>query len=385
MGIPLVRQRGVACVAAVVLAVAGAGLSLARPADARSAHAAACTRASGTARCGALVVQKAGAAEPLTTAGPSGLSPSTIKSVYDFPTAATAGAQKTIAIVTAFDAPTVASDLNVFTNAFGLPACTRANGCFRKVNQNGGRTLPKVNRGWALEANLDVQWAHAIAPGAKILLVEATNNSMSNLMKAVDYAKNHAQYVSMSWGTDEYPGQITTDRRFEAPGVSFFAAAGDDGVPALYPGTSPNVVSVGGTSLDMSTTTVKEYGWSGGGGGCSRFGAAHQAQLAYSGYASTGCAGKRAAPDVSLDADPSSGVAVYDSTTYMQHKGWFVVGGTSLAAPLVAGRAAAGGTVVDANTIYGSSITFRDITIGNNGASCTKGYELCTGRGSWTG
>src|SRR5205823_11243016 len=106
------------------------------------------------------------------------------------------------------------SDLNVFSNQYGLPACTTANGCFKKVDQTGGTRYPRSDSGWALEISLDVQWAHAIAPGAAILLVEAKTNSFANLLAAEDYAKTHAQYVSNSWGGGESAGEIAYDSHF---------------------------------------------------------------------------------------------------------------------------------------------------------------------------
>src|SRR5262249_46298744 len=137
----------------------------------------------------------------------------------------------------------------VFDQQYGLPACTTPNGCFTKVNQVGGTRFPRVNSGWALEISLDVQWAHAIAPGAKILLVEANSNSFLNLLAAEDYAKAHAGYVTNSWGGSEFAGETGLDNHFVQPGVSFFASAGDTGLPAEYPSASPNVDSVGGTTL----------------------------------------------------------------------------------------------------------------------------------------
>ncbi|MBK9715347.1 MAG: S53 family peptidase [Kouleothrix sp.] len=317
---------------------------------------------------------------------PTGLSPATIKSVYSFSTSSTAGAGKTIAIVDAYDDPTAESDLNVFSSQYGLPACTTANGCFKKVNQTGGTSYPRKDSGWALEISLDVQWAHAIAPGAKILLVEAKTNSFTNLLAAEDYAKTHAQYVSNSWGGSEFSGESSYDSRFVQSGVSFFVSAGDAGLPAEYPSASPNVISVGGTTLHFSGSTFSsETGWSSGGGGCSAYETAASAQSSFSGYGQAGCGGKRATPDVSLDGDPASGVSVYDSTLYQGQGGWFSVGGTSASSPMWAARAAVAGTVVNSAYVYGSSITYRDITSGNNGAACKIGYDLCTGRGSWVG
>lgn len=339
------------------------------------------------ARCHVLVTTDRNG-NPKATSAPTGLSPATVKSVYGFPTSSTAGAGKTIAIVDAYDDPTAEKDLGVFSSHYGLPACTTANGCFRKVNQNGGTSYPRKDPGWALEISLDVQWAHAIAPGAKILLVEAASNSFSNLLAAEDYAKTHAQYVSNSWGAPEFSSERSYDSHFAQGGASFFVSAGDAGLPAEYPSSSPNVVSVGGTTLHFGSNGAftGETGWSDGGGGCSVYETATAAQSAFSQYPQVGCGGKRATPDVSLDGDPSSGVSVYDSTRYQGQIGWYKVGGTSASAPMWAGRSAVAGTTVNAASIYASNtITFRDIVSGNNGASCLVGFDLCTGRGSWVG
>jgi subtilase family serine protease len=336
------------------------------------------------ARCHALLSMNG--VGTFATSSPTGLSPATIQSVYNFPTSLTAGSGKTIAIVDAFDDPTAESDLAIFSIQFGLPECTTANGCFSKVDQNGGTNYPRKDAGWALEISLDVQWAHAIAPGAHILLVEATTNSFANLLAAEDYAKAHAQYVSNSWGASEFAGENTYDSHFAQSGVSFFVSSGDSGLPADYPSSSPSVISVGGTTLHFSGGNfTSETGWSGGGGGCSVYENATSAQSAFSGYGQVNCGGKRATPDVSLDADPASGVSVYDSTRYQGQAGWFRVGGTSASAPMWAARSAVAGAVVNSAYVYGNSITYRDITSGNNGASCLVGYDLCTGRGSWTG
>jgi subtilase family serine protease len=339
-----------------------------------------------SARCHAWVTTDS-RGNPLASTSPYGLSPQTIKSVYRFPTSSTAGAGKTIAIVDAFDDPTAENDLNVFSSQYGLPACTTANGCFKKVDQNGGSNYPRKDGGWALEISLDIQWAHAIAPGAKVLLVEAASNSFANLLAAEDYAKTHAQYVSNSWGASEFSSETSYDSHFSQSGVSFFVSSGDAGLPAEYPSASRNVISVGGTTLklDSSGNLISETGWSNGGGGCSAYETATSAQSGFSQYAQVHCGGKRATPDVALDADPASGVSVYDSTRYQGQSGWFRVGGTSASSPMWAGRAAVSGATVNAAYVYGSSITYRDITSGNNGAPCLVGYDLSSGRGSWVG
>jgi len=371
----------VAAVLASTLVFAGAGGA----ANEHASSAAVCPApAFGAVHCHAVVVTN-GVGNPQATTSPTGLSPTQIKSAYNFP--ATGGAGQTIAIVDAFDDPNAESDLNVFSSQFGLPACTTANGCFRKVDQNGGTSYPRKDAGWALEISLDIQWAHAIAPAAKILLVEATTNSFANLLAAEDYAKTHAQYVSNSWGASEFSGETGYDSHFAQSGVSFFVSSGDAGTPAEYPSASRNVVSVGGTTLHLNLSQTDpgfETGWSSGGGGCSVYETATSAQSGFSQYGQVNCGGQRATPDVSLDADPASGVSVYDTVRYQGQTGWFTVGGTSASSPMWAARAAVAGTTVDSTYVYSHDI-FRDITIGNNGAPCLTGFDLCTGRGSWVG
>jgi subtilase family serine protease len=367
-----------------LLAAFGLALVVAGGGGAANAHSAArvCPGSPiGTASCHALVVTD-GVGNPNATSSPTGLSPTQIKSAYSFTTSLSAGFGKTIAIVDAYDDPTAESDLAVFNSQYNLPACTTANGCFSKVNQTGGTSYPRKDSGWALEISLDIQWAHAIAPGARILLVEASSNSFANLLAAEDYAKTHAQYVSNSWGGSESSGESSNDSHFAQSGVSFFVSSGDSGLPAQYPSASPNVISVGGTTLNFSGSNfASETGWSGSGGGCSAYESANSSQST----GSVNCNGKRATPDVSLDADPASGVSVYDTTRYQGQAGWFRVGGTSASSPMWAGRSAVAGAVVNSAYVYGNNITFRDITSGNNGASALVGYDLVTGRGSWTG
>ena len=255
------------------------------------------------------------------------------------------GAGETIALVDAYDDPTIAANLTSFSSQFGLPGCTTTNGCFSKVNQSGGTTYPAVTSGWGLEISLDVEWGHALAPLAHIMLVEATSSSYANLFTAVTYAAKHASYVSMSWGGTEFSGETTYDSDFaETPSVSFFAASGDSASEVIYPSTSPDVVSVGGTTLTITTTTdawKSESAWSTAGGGCSTVEKPTTAQKAFSTYDQPGatCAGRRATPDVALDANPQSGVAVYDSKRLSTGLvGWIQVGGTS--ASTVFGRPA---------------------------------------------
>jgi subtilase family serine protease len=313
---------------------------------------------------------------------PTGLSPAKIKAAYSFSTSATAGSGRTIAIVDAYNDPTAAADLAKFSTQYGLPAAS-----FTKVSQTGSTTsLPATNASWALEISLDIEWAHAIAPGAKILLVEASSNSDANLFAAENYAKAHATYVSNSWGGAEFSGESSYDSTFSASGVSFFVSAGDDGLGAEYPSASKNVISVGGTTLNLTSSGAvsSETAWSDSGGGCSAYESPAAAQAAFAQYKTLGCGTHRATPDLSLDANPSTGVSVYDSTPYQGSSGWWTVGGTSASAPMIAARGALGGSVDNAARIYGTAITYRDITSGSNGASAKVGEDLVTGRGSWT-
>jgi fibronectin type 3 domain-containing protein len=350
-----------------------------------SHHAVCGSVASGRAQCLSEVVEHRGRVGTEATVAPTGLAPATLQSVYGFTTSPTAGVGKTIAIVDANDDPSAESDLAGFNGQFGLPVCTTQNGCFTKVDQTGGSSYPGVDPSWALEISLDVQWAHAIAPGAKILLVEANSASFSDLLTAEQYATAHAQYVSNSWGGQESFLDTLFDSYFSAPGVSVFASSGDSGLPAAYPSSSPNVISVGGTTLhfDSSNNFTGETGWSSGGGGCSAYESATSAQSSFGQYGQVNCGGARATPDVAMDADPASGVSVYDSTPYSGQTGWYKVGGTSVSSPVFAARSAVQGVVVDAGYVYGAHIPFRDITSGNNGASCLVGFDLCSGRGSW--
>jgi hypothetical protein len=342
----------------------------------------------GDAQCLAHFLHRGEGVTPDASPTPTGLGLTAIQSIYGFPTSPTAGAGKTIAIVDAYDDPTVINDLVAFDTQYGLTC----NGCFNKVVEvDSSGNPPAADPGWALEISLDVQWAHAIAPGAHILLVEALDSSYGNLLQAEDYASAHAQYVSNSWGGSEMciiAGlycETGYDSHFSTPGVSYFAASGDSGLPASYPSASPNVISVGGTTLHFDSTGAftSETGWASGGGGCSSYESANAAQSTFAQYAQVQCKGKRATPDVALDADPNSGVSVFDSTPYNNQTGWWTVGGTSVSTPIWAARSAVQGAVVNASYVYGNNINFRDITAGNNGASCVVGYDLCTGRGSW--
>ena len=318
-------------------------------------------------------------------------SPSQVRHAYGIDQLRLTGAGQTIAIVAAYDDPTIASDLHKFDQRFGL-----ADPTFVKAMPGG---MPVYDAGWSSEIALDVEWAHAIAPGAKILLVEAASSSLDDLMTAVDYAVNQgAKQVSMSWGGSEGSWSARYDGHFNHPGVTFTAASGDSGAGASYPAASPYVTTVGGTRLtiDAAGNRLAESAWSGSGGAPSRY---ENLPSYQSGFV-TGR--KRGMPDVSYNADPSTGVTVYDSAS----GGWIQVGGTSAGTPqwagLIAlvnqGRASAGKASLGTGMTYGtnqalyalaggSSYTntrgdFIDVTSGGNGYPATRGYDYVTGLGS---
>jgi len=330
-----------------------------------------------------------------TGTAPTGETPASIRGVYALPSSLTTGGSGKIAIVDAFDYPTAANDLSVFSTRFGLPACTTANGCFKKVYANG--TKPQSNCGWGQEAALDIEWAHAMAPKAKIVLVEAATNSLADLFRAVDVATAQvttgggAGEVSMSWGGTEFSTEASLNGHFQNTNVVYLAASGDTGGTNIYPSTSPYVVSAGGTTIhrNLSGAFTGETGWSGSGGGPSKY----ENKLSYQNNVAGTNATKRSAPDLSFDANPNSGVSVYDSTSCKGLSGWLVFGGTSVSSPSLAGIVnQAGGapsTVSELTTIYANRTNtsdFRDITSGTAGSfSAHSGWDFVTGVGSAKG
>jgi len=324
--------------------------------------------------CGAQVVTNS-AGKPLVTnpsPPPSAYGPTQFHTAYNLPT--TAPSVQTIAIVDAYDDPNVESDLATFSSNYGLPQCTTANGCFKKINQNGGTSYPIADSGWSLEISLDVQIAHAICQNCKILLVEASSASLANLGAAENRAASSgANVISNSWGASEFSGESSYESYFNHPGVAITASTGDGGYGVLFPAASRYVTAVGGTSLSSNANgTWSETAWSGAGSGCSRYIAKPSWQT------DTGCPGRTVA-DVSADADPNTGAAVYDSFGYQAQSGWFQVGGTSLASPLIASTYALSGNAASLNagsTPYANLSSLNDVTSGSNG-SCGGSY-LCT-------
>jgi uncharacterized repeat protein (TIGR01451 family) len=352
------------------------------------------------------VLAEGGIAKPGGATSPAWLTPGQVTNAYGINniffnngTVKGDGTGQTIAIVDAYHNPTALSDLQAFDAFFKIPDPPS----FQQVNQNGGTNYPAQNSGWITEESLDVQWAHAVAPGANIILVESTDNSLANMYAAVDYARGASLNgagvvaVSMSWSAGEYSGETSDDSaHFVTPGghngVTFLAATGDNGsfFGLGYPAASHNVVAVGGTTLttDSNGDYLGESGWSGSGGGVSSFEARPAFQNGVSGVVGSA----RGNPDVSIIG--GTPVDVYDSTNNGTAAPWEGVYGTSLATPVWAGLVA----IADQGRGNSNSLTsnqtltklyslpasdYHDITSGNNGLySAGKGYDLVTGIGT---
>jgi hypothetical protein len=313
-----------------------------------------------------------------------GYTPTMMRHAYGFDQVAGNGAGQVIAIVDAYGNPTMQQDLDAFCASFGIPSTT-----LQIAYPEGKPTAQDTD--WAEETSLDVEWAHAIAPGAQILLVVSPDASAS-LFSAAQYAGAHASQVSMSWGGSEYPGETSYDTIFNIPGVAFFASSGDDGAGVQYPAASPYVTGVGGTTLNLTPggDVISETAWSGSGGGVSAYEAVPAFQTEWQTSAS------REVPDVSYDADPNTGVPV--AITMGGTLTWMQVGGTSAASPqwaaLWALANAASASAPSSADAYlytlGSPATFtayfRDITVGSSsgapGNPARTGYDMVTGIGT---
>lgn len=344
----------------------------------------------GSARCHAHVVTNANGTPRAATA-PSGYGPAQFRGAYGLPSAAATA--QTIAIVDAYDDPNIASDLNAYSAQFGLPQCNSANPCFKKVNQSGSASgpFPRTDAGWSLEIALDVEVAHAICPNCKILLVEASSNSLSNLAAAVNTAaKLGANEISNSYGGSEFSSEVnaTYSSPYNQPGIAVTVASGDNGYGSFgFPAASPNVITVGGTTLTLGAgnTYGSESVWSGAGSGCSLYFGAPAWQSFLS-----ACAGKRGTADVAADANPNTGAAVYNTVRYQGRAGWFRVGGTSLSSPLVAAVYALAGGLPSGTTaasgLYGhlgDSTVLHDVTSGSNATTCAT--IMCKGAAGYDG
>ena len=304
-------------------------------------------------------------------------------------TANPTGGAKMIAIVDAYDAPKAASDLALFSTQFGLPAAN-----FQVVYASGSK--PAYDSGWEIEASLDVQWSHAMAPEAKIVLVEAASSNLSDLLAAEDVASNMVNAagggeVSNSWGARaNFSARLLTTRTSSKPNVVFFASSGDS-PGTIWPGTSPNVVSAGGTTVRRNPSTamfMAEIPWDSAGGGISSQEPRPSYQAGIASLVGTG----RGVPDLSFDSNPVTGVWVLVSG----QGGWYIVGGTSVASPALAGIINSAGSWkaqakrgVEATIYTNASLSvvtaFRDIKSGYCGPyagySGAAGWDPCTGVG----
>jgi hypothetical protein len=399
-----IKRRISAAVVLVALAAPFAGTAplAANSAGTMAGVEAVCPAATpGTAQCLALrrtdiTAPHGSAVTPSATTGY--LAPADIQSAYGLPTGSQ-GSGLTVAIVDAYDLPTAEADLASYRSYWGLPPCTTANGCFRKVNQSGNAgPYPAADAGWGYEIALDIDMVSAACPHCSILLVEANNNDDSNLGPAVNTAVSMgAIAVSNSYGGPEWSGESSYDALYyNHPGVAITASTGDCGYNCSgvyggttnsnveYPAASPYVIAVGGTSLtsDNSVRGWHESAWGdadgGAGSGCSLY------EPKPSWQHDTGCANRTQA-DVSAVADPETGVYIFENGD------WYVTGGTSAASPIIAATFAlrgdpAAGTY-PASYLYGATGSLNDVVGGNNDVTwgnCTVTY-LCNGVSGYDG
>ncbi|MEJ7598176.1 MAG: S53 family peptidase [Kofleriaceae bacterium] len=366
----------------VVLVALAAGCVVDEPVevDLDSGQLVPCTR--GEFRCLVELSQGTDTDDAAALAGPRGLGVPELTEAYSIPAAT---GSPTIAIVTAYGYSRLEADLAAYRTNFDLPACTVANGCLRIVDQRGGSALPAespLDNDWSIETMLDVDMASAACPRCKLLVVQAADAGLGLLEGQDTAVALGATVISNSWGRAEDGRSLAgNERYFDHPGVAIFAAAGDlgydgGGVGASYPATSAHVIAVGGTRLERENDSARGYTesvWTKGGSGCSL-------TIAKPDYQPASPCGFRASADLAAVADPATGVAIYHSRA---GGGWRVVGGTSAAAPLVAGIfAAAGHGHRNTKSLAVDPGSFHDITSGKNG-SC--GSLLCEAGSGWDG
>ena len=346
--------------------------------------------APGVARCGAIQLLDPSAnwhgshaaGRPVGGSGtvsPSGYWPRDIQSAYGLTSSSGAsGSGQTVAIVDAYHDPTAIHDVGVYRKQFSLPAlsaCGSASPCITQVAQDGSTNYPNTSPSWSEEISLDLDMVSAVCPNCNILLVEATSNSFANLGTAENYAAAHATYVSNSYGGSEFSGESAYDTAYyNHPGDVITVSAGDSGYGVEYPAASPFVTAVGGTTLNRASNGRgwTETVWSGTGSGCSAYETAQPWQP------STSSCSKRTVADVSADANPNTGVAVYDT---VNEPGWLVFGGTSVASPIIASVYALAHHATSAQGLYGAAL--NHVTSGTNARRCTT--YLCNAADSLSG
>jgi len=305
------------------------------------------------------------------------------------------GGSGAIAIVDAFDDPTAESDLEYFSTQFGLEKPR-----FKVVYATGTQPPQDPTGNWELEESLDIEWSHAMAPHAKIFLVEAASNSFADLLTAEIVAadlvkKAGGGEVSNSWGGGEFPEEVLYDVYFTTPGVVYFASTGD-GPGVIWPSTSPDVVAAGGTSISRNPFTgsfIAETAWDNTGGGVSYY----EPRPGYQDGIASIIGPARGVPDISFDANPNTGVWVFDSVPFEGFTGWWIVGGTSVSSPSLAGIVNSTGnqrrsSYAELWKIYnnlGNRHAFNDTTLGYCGPYAGyfsgEGWDPCTGVGSPNG
>jgi subtilase family serine protease len=309
---------------------------------------------------------------------PAGYGPKDLRSAYNV--AATGNVKTLVAIVAAYGSNNAEADLAAFRAQYGLPPCTTANGCFRKMNQEGlTGAYPAQDLGWAQEQALDLDMVSAMCPNCRIDLIEAKTNAFGDFAIAENIAATKgAHVISNSYGTLESTATMTYERSYNHPGVAITASTGDNGYGVQFPAASPHVIAVSGTTLKVSTTARgwRESVWSGAGSGCSKV-------YAKPSWQSDRSCAMRMVADVSADANPNTPVAVYGPAS-LTRSAWLLFGGTSAAAPLIAGiYGANGGAVTYGSNPYARTGALFDVTSGSNG-SCGGAY-LCTGKVGYDG
>ena len=370
----------------------------------------------GTASCHAEVVTDSSGHDRASVAYSAGYAPSDLASAYRFslpaPSSSWVWNGQTVALVDAYRNPNAAADLAAYRAQFQLPPCTVSSGCFTEINQSGATSpLPGSNTGWGQEIDLDIEMVSAVCPMCRILLVEANSTGLSDLGTAVNAAVNQgANAVSNSYGTS---GEFNSESSYgdayynNHPGVAITASSGDSGYGVEFPAVSKNVTAVGGTSLTRNSGTSRgwtETTWSGTGSGCSAYIPQQPWQTSQlSSLGLTGCS-MRVVGDVAAVADPSTGVAVYDSYGSTSGANWYVFGGTSVASPIIAASYVlpnAGSNLASSpatSYLYSHSGSLNDVTTGSDGRCTTKrstatswlctagvGYDGPTGLGTPNG
>lgn len=302
--------------------------------------------------------------------------PQDLASLYGVPAGLTPA--PTVGIVDVGRDPNTEAQLSYFRSYFGLPACTRDNGCFREVAQDGSGALPGPDADWVVETAIDVQAVSAICPSCHILLVDASSAQIGDLAAATQTATRlGASYVSLSYGSPESSGTANVRAAYGDPDVTYVAAAGDSGYGggALFPASAPNVVAAGGTSVRLVSGVWQQSAWSGSGSGCSQqtLISAVQALLSLGSV----CGGKRVVSDLAALADPNTGMLFYRGGA------WYDGGGTSLAAPILAGLYALAGNHTAPLSFYRAPGGVLDVTAGATG-SCSLAL-LCRAGTGWDG